>query len=68
MDMLGNVWEWCLTSWGVEGVDASGYTYRLIKSGAWNVSNSEHLRSIDMSENSPRGRLNDGGSRCVYFY
>ncbi len=68
MDMLGNVWEWCLTAWGTDSVDVSGYTYRLIKGGAWNVSNPEHLRATDRCGNSPRGRLNDGGFRCAYCY
>ncbi len=66
MDMVGNVWEWCLTAWGVEGVDASGYIYRVIKGGAWNVSNPEHLRATDRGGHPPRGRLNDCGFRCVY--
>jgi len=68
MDMLGNVWEWCLTAWGMDSVDVGGYTYRLIKGGAWNVSNPEHLRATDRGGNSPRGRLNDGGFRCAYCY
>ena len=69
MDMLGNVWEWCLTTWGTDdGQDASGYTYRLLKGGAWNVSNPEHLRAIDRYGHPPRGRLNDAGFRCAYYY
>jgi len=68
MDMVGNVWEWCLTTWGVDGIETSGYTYRLIRGGAWNVSNPEYLRATDRGGNSPRGRLNDCGFRCVYCY
>jgi len=68
MDMLGNVWEWCLTPWGVDDIDVSGYTYRIIKGGAWNVSNPEHLRATDRYGNSPRGSLNDAGFRCAYHY
>jgi formylglycine-generating enzyme required for sulfatase activity len=68
MDMLGNVWEWCLTAWGLEGTDISGYTYRLLKGGAWNVSNPEYLQATDRYGHPPRGRLNDAGFRCVYRY
>jgi formylglycine-generating enzyme required for sulfatase activity len=68
MDMVGNVWEWCLTTWGVDGIDISGYTYRLIRGGAWNVRHPDYLRATDRGGNSPRGRLNDCGFRCVYCY
>lgn len=66
LDMVGNVWEWCLTAWGMESIDVGGYTYRLIKGGAWNVANPDHLRATDRGGNSPRGRLNDAGFRCAY--
>ena len=68
MDMLGNVWEWCLTPWGREITDINGYTYRVFKGGAWNVSNPEHLRATDRYGHPPRGRLNDTGFRCVFMY
>ena len=51
--MVGNVWEWCLTAWGLEDVDLSGYTYRIIRGGAWNVSHPEYLRPDDRVGNSP---------------
>jgi formylglycine-generating enzyme required for sulfatase activity len=66
MDMTGNLWEWCLTIWGAEETDLSGYVYRVFRGGAWNVSNPDYLRSIDRGEgHSPRGRLNDCGFRIV---
>lgn len=65
LDMVGNVWEWCLTPWGVDSEDLSGYTYRFIRGGAWNVSNPEYLRPADRAGNSPRGQLNDAGFRCA---
>ena len=67
LDLIGNVWEWCLTAWGEEDSNANGYVYRNIKGGAWNVSRSDHLRAIDRGGNSPRGRLTDAGFRCVYY-
>ena len=69
MDMIGNLWEWCLTTWGADSTDLSGYTYRSIRGGAWNVSNPEYLRAIDRGEgHSPRGRLNDCGFRIALQY
>jgi formylglycine-generating enzyme required for sulfatase activity len=63
--MVGNVWEWCLTAWAAENIDLYGYTYRLIKGGAWNVGNPAHLRATDRGANSPRGQLDDCGFRVA---
>ena len=68
MDMTGNVWEWCLTGWGMEQIDARGYTYRVIKGGAWNIANPDYLRANDRGCHPPRGRLNDCGFRCGYYF
>ena len=66
MDMVGNLWEWCLTTWGTEATDLNGYVYRVFRGGAWNVSDPEYLRAIDRGEgHAPRGRLNDCGFRVV---
>ena len=65
LDMIGNLWEWCLTPWGVEGEDVQGYTRRLFKGGAWNVTNPVGLSVLDRYGHPPRGRLNDAGFRCV---
>lgn len=66
MDMVGNLWEWCLTIWGTNEVDLNGYVYRTFRGGAWNVSNPEFLRAIDRGEgHSPRGMLNDCGFRII---
>jgi formylglycine-generating enzyme required for sulfatase activity len=63
MDLTGNVWEWCLTGWNQEEPDVNGYTARLIKGGAWNIANPDHLRSNDRGCHPPRGRFNDCGLR-----
>ncbi len=69
MDMIGNLWEWCLTIWGTESTDLAGYNYRVFRGGAWNVSNPEYLQAIDRGEgHSPRGRLNDCGFRIALEY
>ncbi len=66
MDMTGNLWEWCLTAWGTDSTDLSGHTYRIIRGGAWNVSDPEYLRAIDRGDgHTPRGRLNDCGLRIA---
>ena len=65
MDMTGNVWEWSLTGWNAENLDVSGYTYRIIKGGAWNINNPDYLRSNDRGCHPPRGRLNDCGFRVL---
>jgi formylglycine-generating enzyme required for sulfatase activity len=65
MDMTGNVWERCLTGWNQEVIDVSGYTYRVFKGGAWNVSNPAYLRSNDRGSHPPRGQLNDCGFRVL---
>jgi formylglycine-generating enzyme required for sulfatase activity len=68
MDMIGNVWEWCLTGWNVENIDVSGYTYRIIRGGAWNIDNPDYLRANDRGCHPPRGRLNDCGFRVLLQY
>lgn len=68
LDMIGNVWEWCLTGWGEEEVNAAGYTYRVIRGGAWNITNPDYLRANDRGCHPPRGRLNDCGFRCGCFF
>ncbi|HSB00374.1 MAG TPA: SUMF1/EgtB/PvdO family nonheme iron enzyme [Anaerolineales bacterium] len=66
MDMTGNLSEWCLTTWATDSTDLHGYTYRVFRGGAWNISNPEYLRAIDRGEgHSPRGQLNDRGFRMA---
>jgi formylglycine-generating enzyme required for sulfatase activity len=66
MDMIGNLWEWCITPWGSDEMNVSGYTYRVFKGGAWNISNPEYLSATDRWSHSPRGRLNDCGIRVMF--
>lgn len=69
MDLIGNLWEWCLTTWGIDSIDLNGYTYRVLRGGAWNVSKPEHLTAVDRGEgHSPRGQLNDCGFRIALQY
>lgn len=59
MDMVGNVWEWCLSSWNKDEM-------RVLKGGSWpqfkpNLMRAEVRIWIEGSE-----RLHDSGFRCVY--
>jgi len=65
MDMIGNIWEWCLTRWNEKDIDVSGYTYRIIKGGAWNINNPDYLRANNRRCHPPRGRLNYSGFRVL---
>jgi formylglycine-generating enzyme required for sulfatase activity len=66
MDMLGNLSEWCLTTWGTDSTELTGYPYRVIRGCAWNAGTPEYLRATDRGSGwSPRGRLNDCGTRIA---
>jgi formylglycine-generating enzyme required for sulfatase activity len=68
LDMIGNVWERCLSAWGKEpaAADLTGYTYRVMRGGAWNISKEENLSAHLRYGHPPRGQLNDAGFRVVY--
>jgi formylglycine-generating enzyme required for sulfatase activity len=65
LDMIGNLSEWCMTGWGADHNDVTGYGYRNIRGGAWNVSTEDDIRPLDRLGHPPRGRLNDFGFRPV---
>jgi formylglycine-generating enzyme required for sulfatase activity len=68
MDMIGNLREWCRTAWGQDSLDVTGYGYRAARGGAWNIAIPEYLRATDRAGLAPRGRLNDAGFRCAYYF
>jgi formylglycine-generating enzyme required for sulfatase activity len=68
MDMVGNLWELCRTAWGQDNDDVDGYGYRAVRGSAWNVANPEYLQATDRAGFAPRGRLNDAGFRCAYYF
>lgn len=66
MDMSGNLAEWCLTKWSTGGDDVTGYDYRSVRGGAWNIDAANvFLQANDRYGHPPRGRLNDFGFRIV---
>lgn len=67
-DMSGNLAEWCLTKWGTDGQDVTGYDYRNARGGAWNSSaQNVFLQATDRFGHPPRGRLNDFGFRIGLY-
>jgi formylglycine-generating enzyme required for sulfatase activity len=67
-DMSGNLAEWCLTKWGTDGQDVTGYDYRNVRGGAWNIdAQNVFLQATDRYGHPPRGRLNDFGFRIGLY-
>lgn len=67
-DMSGNLAEWCLTKWGTDGQDVTGYDYRNVRGGAWNIdAMNVFLQATDRYGHPPRGRLNDFGFRIGLY-
>jgi formylglycine-generating enzyme required for sulfatase activity len=65
-DMSGNLAEWCLTKWGEDREDVTGYDYRNVRGGAWNIdAMNVFLQANDRYGHPPRGRLNDFGFRIA---
>ena len=68
LDMSGNLAEWCLTKWGTDGHDVTGYDYRNVRGGAWNIdAQNIFLQATDRYGHPPRGRLNDFGFRIGLY-
>ena len=68
LDMSGNLAEWCLTKWGSDEEDVTGYSYRNVRGGAWNIgAQNVFLQATDRYGHPPRGRLNDFGFRIGLY-
>lgn len=68
LDMSGNLAEWCLTKWGTNDESVTGYDYRNVRGGAWNIDAlNVFLQATDRYGHPPRGRLNDFGFRIGLY-
>src|ERR1035438_5851928 len=72
-DMHGNVWEWCEDRYGGYSkkpvTDPTGPEKgdsRVLRGGSWGVDFPTHLRSACRYGNTPVGRGDDFGFRCVW--
>ena len=68
LDMSGNLAEWCLTKWGTNDASVTGYDYRNVRGGAWNIDAlNVFLQATERYGHPPRGRLNDFGFRIGLY-
>jgi formylglycine-generating enzyme required for sulfatase activity len=66
VDMVGNVWEWCLTDYntGEDGVEQDS-TYGVVHGGSWGSAANRHARCAFRDFCQPFGRSFDIGFRVV---
>lgn len=67
VDMVGNVWEWCLTGYhtGLDNLDSDDI--RILRGGSWAIFGAHWFRSTFRSAYYPDGRRNYVGFRLVYI-
>lgn len=57
MDLCGNVWEWCLTSWESGLTESAAREHRLLRGGCWSSDSLMSLRAANRSPRDPNTRL-----------
>lgn len=72
MDLCGNVWEWCLTSWESGTTEGREDEHRLVRGGCWSSDSLMSLRAANRSRLDPNTHLLPAqrhhvtvGFRCV---
>jgi formylglycine-generating enzyme required for sulfatase activity len=65
VDMVGNVWEWCLTTYERGSIDVNGTDVRMLRGGSWNHSLMDGFRCDFRIGYSPGGRYFDWGFRLA---
>jgi formylglycine-generating enzyme required for sulfatase activity len=66
VDMVGNVWEWCLTDYAAEANDMnSNVTYRVLRGGSWSNYLTSMFHCAARGRNNPYGRSEFRGFRIA---
>lgn len=65
VDMVGNVWEWCLTEYYSGSASPDGTDVRVLHGGSWNVYTSGDLRATLRGWSNPVNGYYYGGFRCA---
>lgn len=65
VDLVGNVWEWCLTTYRTDATNPLGNSIRTLRGGSWNHSGSDVFRTICRSSGAPSNVYNCAGFRIV---
>lgn len=66
MDMSGNVWEWCLTEWGTDSLQAAGHRSRVMRGGSW-VFSSDQVRITYRGWGGSPDQLGNVGFRVALY-
>jgi formylglycine-generating enzyme required for sulfatase activity len=65
VDMVGNVWEWCLTNWETEAISIEKANIRVLRGGAWDCDSPEMFRVDCRFRDQPSHQYNTIGFRLV---
>ncbi len=65
VDLVGNVWEWCLTLYETGSNDINGTDARVLRGGSWKTFDAEFLRVFFRNWDSSIGRNFFRGFRCI---
>jgi hypothetical protein len=67
VQMVGNVWEWCLTTWDdPQATTLTTYTSRAMRGGSWYNVNEKYFQVLGRGGNKPDNFKNNWGMRLVW--
>lgn len=68
LDLVGNVWEWCLNEYGSrQKIQLGGSNTRALRGGSWRVRSTEFLRTTDRLRGNPSIGLPIEGFRVMAY-